>query len=88
MEKNPDRYIRVHPKFKLNGIHYSIASLRSLAYEFIKEGEPYEESVGAILIDWLNDKSYVTVKTSGSTGSPKAIKINKIHKGVECPSYF
>jgi len=79
MEKNPDRYIRVHPKFKLNGIHYSIASLRTLAYDFIKEGEPYEESVGTFLIDWLNDKTYVTVKTSGSTGSPKAIKINKVH---------
>ncbi|WP_299683702.1 AMP-binding protein [uncultured Dokdonia sp.] len=79
MVKNTERYIRVHPKFKLNGVHYTIASLRSLAYEFIKEGEPYEESVGNFLLDWLNDKSYVTVKTSGSTGAPKAIKIKKIH---------
>ncbi len=79
MVEGQERYIRVHPKFKLNGIQYSIASLRAQAYEFIKEGEPYEESVGNFLLDWLNDKSYVTVKTSGSTGAPKAIKIKKIH---------
>ncbi len=79
MERSQEQYIRVHPKFKLNGESYTIASIRALGYEFIKEGEPYEESVGSFLIDWLNDKSYVTVKTSGSTGAPKAIKIKKIH---------
>lgn len=79
MIEGQERYIRVHPKFKLNGIQYSIATLRVQAHAFIKEGEPYEESVGDFLLDWLNDASYVTVKTSGSTGAPKAIKINKIH---------
>jgi O-succinylbenzoic acid--CoA ligase len=79
MIKGQERYIRVHPKFKLNGVSHSIATLRAQGYAFIKEGEPYEESVGSFLLDWLDDKSYVNVKTSGSTGAPKAIKIKKIH---------
>ncbi|RMB63962.1 O-succinylbenzoic acid--CoA ligase [Dokdonia sinensis] len=74
-----DRYARVHPKFKLNGEKFSIEKLKAQAYEFIKEGEPYEEAVGNFLLDWLNDKRYITVHTSGSTGSPKAIKILKMH---------
>ncbi len=79
MVNNPERYVRVHPKFKLNGIQHSIESLRAQAYEFIKEGEPYEESVGSFLLDWLNDKKYIRVHTSGSTGVPKTIKVKKIH---------
>ncbi len=74
-----DRYIRVHPKFKLNGERFSIEKLKVQAHDFIEEGEPYEEAVGNFLLDWLNDKKYITVHTSGSTGSPKAIKILKIH---------
>lgn len=73
------RYIRIHPKFKLNGQSYTIESLRGLANDFIEVGEPYEESVGTFILDWLNDKKYVTVRTSGSTGAPKAIKIKKWH---------
>jgi O-succinylbenzoic acid--CoA ligase len=76
---NEQRYIRIHPKFKLNGQSHTIESLKRQAYGFIKEGEPYEESVGSFLLDWLNDKKHVTVQTSGSTGAPKAIKIRKWH---------
>lgn len=70
---------RVHPKFRLNGVAHKRGSLKSQAYGFIKEGEPYEESVGEFLLDWLDQKDYILVNTSGSTGTPKAIKINKIH---------
>ncbi|TVZ51885.1 AMP-binding protein [Dokdonia sp. Hel_I_53] len=74
-----DKYVRVHPKFKLNGHSYTIASLKNHAYEFIKEGEPYEQSVGEFILEWLDDKKYVFAQTSGSTGAPKSIKIFKIH---------
>jgi len=77
--EQPDRYIKVHPKFKLNGVSYGIEKLKRLAYNCIKEGEPYEEAVGSFILDWLNDKKYVTVNTSGSTGTPKSIRIQKIH---------
>lgn len=73
------RYIRLHPKFKLNGESHTLDSLRGKAQTFIEDGEPYEQSVGHLILEWLNDKKYVTVKTSGSTGDPKPIKISKIH---------
>lgn len=79
MKLAPVRYIKVHPKFKLNGRSYTIETLKAQAYEFIKEGEPYEEVVGSFLLDWLNVSKYVTVNTSGSTGAPKPIKIQKVH---------
>lgn len=74
-----EKYPKVHPKFELNGQSHSLESLKTQAYEFIKEGEPYEESVGTFLLDWLNDKKYIEVHTSGSTGTPKAMKVLKIH---------
>lgn len=68
---------QIHPKFNLNGQTHTIETLREQAYVFIKEGEPYQESVGSFLLEWLNDKKYVTARTSGSTGAPKAVKIKK-----------
>lgn len=79
MNTDDNRFVRIHPKFKLNGQSHHIESLKGQAYGFIKEGEPYEESVGNFLLDWLNDKKYIKVQTSGSTGAPKAIKIKKRH---------
>lgn len=66
-----------HPDFRLNGLYYNNDELASVAYNLIKEGEPYEGQAGNFLLDWLNDKDYVEVKTSGSTGPPKKISIKK-----------
>ncbi len=79
MKSEELRSIRLHPKFRLNGESHNIESLKRFANSFIEEGEPYEESVGSFLLEWFNDKKYVTVQTSGSTGAPKAIKIKKQH---------
>ena len=68
-----------HLGFKLNKHHYSSEELKVVAYSLIKEGEPYEEKVGNFLIDFLDESDYVEVKTSGSTGIPKAIKLKKEH---------
>lgn len=73
------KYVRVHSKFKFNGRSHTIESLRLLAYDFIEEGEPYEQSIGDFFLDWLNDKKSILAQTSGSTGTPKSIKILKIH---------
>ena len=70
---------RVHPDFKLNGRSLNVTQLRELASDFVKTGEPHEEEVGGFLIDWLDDKKYISVNTSGSTGSPKTIKLLKKH---------
>jgi len=71
--------IRLHPDFHLNGRPFKLAELREAASSFIKTGEPHEEEVGHFILSWLNDKKYVLVNTSGSTGDPKVIRLLKKH---------
>ena len=71
------RLPETHPEFRLNGLYYSNEDLAAVAYSLIKEGEPYEGQAGNFLLDWLNDKDFVEVRTSGSTGPPKKIRIKK-----------
>ena len=70
-------YNKVHNRFKFNGLHFDFEELKEVCYSLIKEGEPYEKVTGNFLIDWLNNKDYLYVNTSGSTGQPKAIKLKK-----------
>lgn len=69
----------VHPDFKLNKVYYSLADLKKVAYNYIKEEEPYEGLVGDFLLDWIKPTATLEVKTSGSTGIPKKILIKKEH---------
>lgn len=70
-------YTKVHLKFKLDNLSYTYNDLMEVAYSYVKEGLPYQQELGNFLLDWLDDKDYVIVKTSGSTGYPKKIKIKK-----------
>ncbi len=70
-------YNKVHLKFKLNGVNYNQEDIKEIAYSFIKEGLPYEEAIGDFLIDWLDNKTYIKVKSTGTTGKPKLIKLDK-----------
>ncbi len=70
-------YNKVHIKFKLNGVNYNQDDIKEVAYSFIKEGVPYEQAVGDFLIDWLDSKSFIKVKSTGTTGKPKLIKLDK-----------
>ena len=79
MNSEEEPYMGIHPKLQVNGKLYSKKELRMLATTFTKEGEPYEQVAGHFMLEWLNDKTYVTVQTSGSTGAPKAVKIKKSH---------
>jgi O-succinylbenzoic acid--CoA ligase len=74
---NSPTYENVHNQFKLNGFHLDKDDLCRVAYSFIKEGEDFEKPVGDFLLDWFDSKSYLEVTTSGSTGEPKSIKIDK-----------
>lgn len=76
MTKTPN-YKNVHNRFKLNGSNYSYDDLKEVSYSLVKEGLPFEQHIGDFLIDWHDSKNYITIKTSGSTGQPKAIKISK-----------
>lgn len=70
---------KIHLKFKLNGTSYNHDDLTEVAYSLVKEGEPFEKVAGNFLLDWLDHNDYVLVSTSGTTGLPKTIKINKAH---------
>ncbi|MEJ1222082.1 AMP-binding protein [Sediminicola sp. 1XM1-17] len=79
METMVTNYNEVHPKFKINGISCNAAELREIGYCLIKEGVPFENPFGDFLLDWLNDKPTISVKTSGSTGMPKTVLLRKEH---------
>jgi O-succinylbenzoic acid--CoA ligase len=70
-------YKNIHNRFKLNGYHVNLEEMFYVAYCFIKEGEPFEQHVGNFLLDWFDEKSYIELSTSGTTGTPKVIKIEK-----------
>ncbi|MCI4443080.1 MAG: AMP-binding protein [Lentimicrobium sp.] len=70
-------YKNIHNRFKLNGIHISRQEMFYVAYCFIKEGQPFEQHIGNFLLDWFDEKSYIELSTSGTTGTPKVIRIEK-----------
>lgn len=70
-------YKNIHKCFKLNGIHISRKEMFYVAYCFIKEGKPFEQHIGTFLLDWFDEKSYIELTTSGTTGDPKVIRIEK-----------
>lgn len=70
-------YKNIHNRFKLNGIHISREEMFYVAYCFIKEGKPFEQHIGTFLLDWFDEKSYIELSTSGTTGVPKIIRIEK-----------
>lgn len=74
---NNPTYHNVHNRFKLNGFHLDKDDLCRVAYSFIKEGEAYEKPVGIFILDWFDEKEYIEMTTSGTTGAPKKIQVNK-----------
>ncbi|MBS7233983.1 AMP-binding protein [Flavobacterium psychroterrae] len=67
----------VHNYFKIDGFHLSEEELRHVAYDYIKEGDGDEQAIGEFLLDWFDDKEYIEMKTSGTTGLPKLVKLEK-----------
>ncbi len=70
-------YNTVHPNFKWNGIALDFPNLLIAAYDLIKEGEEFQRITGEFILDWFNSNSFISIATSGTTGSPKKIKIEK-----------
>ncbi len=64
--------------FKLNGQSFSKTTLKQYAEQLLAtELQGWERDLFQFIKDWLSDDEYITVHTSGSTGNPKAIKLNK-----------
>ena len=70
-------YHNVHNSFKLDGFHLNREDLCRVAYSFIKEGEDFEKPVGSFILDWFDERSYIEMNTSGTTGTPKLIRVEK-----------
>ena len=70
-------YDNVHSSFKLNGFALSKEDLIRQACIFIKEGDDFEKVVGDFIYEWFDDNDYIELSTSGTTGTPKIIRLNK-----------
>ena len=70
-------YYSVHPNFKWNGVSLDREKLLLAAHDLIIEGDDFERITGEFLLEWFNNKSFITVTTSGTTGIPKKINLKK-----------
>lgn len=68
---------KVHNYFKLNGYHLNAKDLCRVAYSYVKEGDAYEQSIGEFFLDWFDKKEYIEMTTSGTTGLPKLVRLQK-----------
>ncbi|NDV16779.1 AMP-binding protein [Muricauda sp. TY007] len=81
----------VHPDFRLNNIPSNFEGLPKIGQTLIKEGKPFEKSIGDFLLDWASDDSTIKVQTSGSTGKPKTIVLKKeymVNSALATGTYF
>lgn len=81
----------VHNYFKINGYHLNAQDLCRVAYSYIKEGDANEQAIGEFLLDWFDDKEYIEMKTSGTTGLPKKVQLQKramIHSALSTGDFF
>ena len=84
-------YINIHNRFKINGFHLEREALFQLAYSFIKEGAQFEKEIGQFLLDWIDDNDTVQLLTSGTTGEPKLITVQKqamVNSAIATADFF
>jgi O-succinylbenzoic acid--CoA ligase len=84
-------FSKIHNRFKFNGNHFNYENLKEVAYSLVKEGKSYERVTGDFLLDWLNADDFIFVKTSGSTGQPKTIRLQKkamVHSAIATGNFF
>jgi O-succinylbenzoic acid--CoA ligase len=67
----------IHPDFKLNGKSFTYIELLAKALYLKENGQLFEKAIGNFILDWMNTESFIMVQTSGSTGIPKKIVLQK-----------
>ena len=77
--------ITLHKDFKINGIsHENVEALLAYARSFSKD-------LHAFLTFWFDDKDFITVKTSGSTGKSTSMQLKKefmVNSAIATGDYF
>lgn len=67
----------IHPDFRLNGNYFDIESLKNLAQELLNSEEEYNHDLGNLILQWFDENDFILLTTSGTTGAPKQIKLQK-----------
>jgi len=70
-------WLYIHPEFKLNDKGYSLPKLINLAEAIRMEGDAEEKLIAEFILEWLYPKESLLVSTSGTTGSPKTLSLDK-----------
>lgn len=81
----------LHPHFKLNGQSFTVDQLCEQAIDLIRDGEAHEKELGDLILQWFDDNDYVQLLTSGTTGTPKQIKLPKeamLHSALATGEFF
>ncbi len=76
---NKITYKDIHSSLKINGFSCDYDRLRIIGITYIKEGYPYMKRIGDFLLSWLDNKDYITVTSSGTTGLPRVSRVKKQH---------
>ena len=70
----------LHPEFKLNGLTFESAEeLLNFADGLLTQGADHEVLLAKFITRWLNFDLKISLKSSGSTGKQKKIKLLKEH---------
>lgn len=67
----------IHPQFKWNGVSYTVDGLVLEAQQMLLSSEEYLRDLGQLILAWFDEKTYVVQHTSGTTGPPKKIQLDK-----------
>ncbi|RRJ90143.1 O-succinylbenzoic acid--CoA ligase [Paenimyroides tangerinum] len=70
-------YNDIHNDFRLNGDYLDKNKLIELASKLVKSEEIYEQDFGSLIFQWFDEKDFILLTTSGTTGTPKQIKLQK-----------
>lgn len=67
----------IHPEFRLNGEAFTLSQLCKWAREKQRSKEEFWSDLGGFILQWFDTNDYVVLTTSGTTGLPKQIKLQK-----------
>lgn len=72
-----NQFDTVHPAFTLNSVAYDKKALCLLAQSYLDSEEEYKRHFGKFVLEWFDDKDFIALMTSGTTGKPKQIYLKK-----------
>nr|WP_317171488.1 AMP-binding protein [Flavobacterium sp. I3-2] len=67
----------IHNNFRLNGEFYDEKQLIELANQYQNSDETYKQDFGNLIMQWFDTNDFITLTTSGTTGTPKQIELKK-----------